>query len=420
MHVFPLPAGWRAGTQILVAALLLSACHGDDDRKKRNAAAPPANDPAAPAYWPTTGWSTATPESQGFDNGAFDTLAADTAALMPQYTSLLVIKDGYLVFESYHSPDGGTTVIDADTKQSLWSVTKSVMSMTFGTAWTRGDLLAADLDARIEDVFPLQVGDLAADAGQRDITLRDTLQMRSGLRWNEAWDFTLESPLFYNDPACPDDDEVTVCTVLHRAQTYAPGTVWNYSTWDSYLAAGFFRQLTGTPLRDYAGTHLFAPLGIDYSAVDDWANWPTSSDYTFGGALLVLTSRDMARLGLLMLYDGQWDGARILSPEWLELSLTPIGYDDAALFDAGSTPVAGEPAGSAETWIPYSFQWWHSADVGDMPGDTLSAHGLFGQWIYIDPARELVIVLTNAINGTPSPFTEIQAFVDSEILAKLD
>lgn len=412
MHA--LPARIRPLPAVLAAVALLAAgCHNDSHQ-----AAAPAPDLTAPAYWPTSGFATATPESQGFAAGTFDHVDADFATLMPKYTSLLVVKDGYIVHESYHSPDGGTTVITADTKHQLWSVTKSVMSMTLGAAWTQGDLLPGDLDTTVDDAFGPLVADLAAGADRRQASLRDTLQMRSGIRWNESWDFSMESPLFYSDGACAPGDTVTVCTVLHRAESYPHGTVWNYSTWDSYLAAAFFRQITGTPLRDYAATHLFAPLGIDYTS-DDWGNWPSGSDYTFGGAALMMKSRDMAKIGMLMLYNGNWDGQQLLAPDWLALSLSPIGFDYAATFDNASTPVAGEPVGSTPMWIPYSYQWWHSADLGDQPGPTLSAHGLFGQWIYIDPARELVIVVTDAVNSTPSPFTEIMAFVDTEILAKL-
>lgn len=384
--------------------LLLVACD-DDDRKQRAAA-------TGPDYWPTEDWQTATPEAKGFSAGALDTLGADAETAFPRLTSLLVIKDGYIVHESYHSP--GDDEITADSKHQLWSVTKSVTSMTIGAAWTIGDLLPGDLDSTVDDNFAALLGDIPVDAERRDISLRHALYMQSGIRWNELWDASFtENPLFAPDPSCTDDATVTLCSLLRRAQSYAPGEVWNYSTYDSYLAAAFFLGLTDTALHDYAGTHLFAPLGIDY--VDgDWLSWPIGTDYTYGGALLALKSRDMAKLGLLMLYDGRWEDEQLLAADWLTLSTTPIGTGLVATFDESTEP--DEPVSSL---LAYSMQWWNAEDFAHEPDGTLNAHGIFGQMIHIDPAHGLVVVITSDTQGTVSPFEDLRAFIANEITAGL-
>lgn len=125
--------------------------------------------PAAPDYWPTTAWTTATPESHGFETNAFANLATEAETDLPFYTSLLVIKDGYLVHESYHST-ASASYVDETTKHQLWSVTKSVTSMIVGRAITLGDLAVTDLDSRVGDVFSAADSGLAADDARNDIS----------------------------------------------------------------------------------------------------------------------------------------------------------------------------------------------------------------------------------------------------------
>lgn len=402
------PAPLLRQLAILLPLLLLISC--DDDRHRGSVTPPPP--PAGPDYWPTEAWQTATPEAKGFAAGALAHLAADAETAFPHHTSLLVIKDGYIVHESYHTP--GASEINAETKHQLWSVTKSVTSMTIGAAWTRGDLLPGDLDSTVEEQFAYLLGDMPAEAPRRDVSLRHALHMQSGIRWNEQWDASFtENPIFAPNPGCANNATVTLCTLLRRAQTYAPGTVWNYSTYDSYLAAAFFLGLTDTALHDYAGTHLFAPLGINY--VDgDWFSWPINTDYTYGGALLKMTSRDMAKLGLLMLYGGRWEDEQILAADWLTLSTTPIGTGLVATFDG-----AGEPGGSISSLLAYSMQWWNAEDFANEPDGTLNAHGLFGQLIHIDPAHGLVVVITHDAEDVLSPFEDLRAFIAAEITAGL-
>lgn len=390
---------------IVCLSLLLIACD-DDERRQRAAAA------TGPDYWPTEDWQTAAPETSGFSAGALDTLAADAESVFPRLTSLLVIKDGYIVHESYHSP--GDTEITADSKHQLWSVTKSVTSMTLGAAWRNGDLLPGDLDSTVDDNFSALLGDIPVDAERRDISLRHALYMQSGIRWNELWDASItENPLFAPDPSCTADATVTLCSLLRRAQSYAPGAVWNYSTYDSYLVAAFFLALTDNSVHDYAAANLFAPLGIDY--VDgDWLSWPTDSEYTYGGALLALKSRDMAKLGLLMLYDGRWEDEQLLAPDWLTLSTTPIGTGLVATFDGNN-----EPAAPVNSPLAYSMQWWNAEDFAREPDGTLNAHGLFGQMIHIDPGHGLVVVITHDTEGAISPFENLHAFIADEITAGL-
>lgn len=408
----------------LVLSLALAGCRHDD----APAAATPGGDtpPAAiaPDYWPAAGWQTTTPETQGFAPGALDTLAADAASTLPYHTSLMVIRNGWVVHESYHDTPDVPAVTDT-TRHVLYSVSKSVTSLAVGRAWTLGDL--DTLDATVEDTLPAGVVATLPDGdARRDITLRHALQMRSGLRWNESsWLLSLNNPMIRVgaglEPACPKNGNATLaagdsvlCGVLQQPTAWTPGTVWNYNTYDTYLVSAFFQHLTGESLGAYAGTHLFTPMGISFDPATDWQEVPTPGTYTFGGAGLTLTTRDLGRIGLLALYNGEWNGTRLVSEEWMNLALAPQGDDQVAAFDG-----AGIPSGSTAAYIPYGLQWWRvtGPGLGGLP--SITARGLGGQNVHVFREKELVIVLTCDDAQLSGRDTEIQDFLRVHILDQL-
>lgn len=399
---------------IVAALFALNACTLDESSFS-NAS---TSNAAAPAYWPTTAWQTSPPESHGFSSGAFTTLASDAAAALPYYTSLLVIKDGYLVHESYHD-SGSETGTTADTRHHVWSISKSVTSMTIGRAWTRGDL--NNLDVRAGDIFPSEAfGTLPTNDTRRDITLRHALQMRSGLGWNEpAWLLTAKDPLIkvfttpYDDCASVSAGNAILCSIVHQTSAYAPGTVWNYNTYDTYLASAFFTQITGSTLNAYANQYLFAPLGITFDPAEDWPD--LGLNYTYGGGLLRIRSRDLAKLGLLMLYDGRWENQQLLSPEWLSMALTEQGAGLAARFDS-----SGDPTTAAAQDLHYGLQWWRRTGPGMSGPASISARGLGGQMMHIFKEHGLIIVITcdsDSIATDRSP--AIMSFLQTQIVSKL-
>lgn len=433
---------------VLCSLLLLTACNDDGSNPASgntpgttptDTTGPTTPGPGTPVatepdYWPTTDWQTAAPEAHGVPAGAFDTLAADAATSLPYYTSLLVIKDGYIVHESYHPvlsnpANPASSVVEpsiVSTKHNLWSVTKSVTSMTVGSAWTQGDIISSDLDSTVDSLPAAVLPGIAAGDERRGISMRHALQMRSGLGWNEtAWLLLPgKSPLLSSPPAgCPSGGESMLCAILQFpvATGWTPGTVWNYNTYDSYLVSAFFTQKTGQTLADYARTNLFTPLGItDFTPGTDWLKY---GNYTFGGGFLSLRSRDLAKLGLLMQYKGKWDGSQLLAKEWLDLSLAPQGAGKKSVF--GPT---GEPNGSTNLDISYyGMQWWlktaanQNADIAGE--DAISAHGLGGQYMHVFRDKGLIIVIT-CETVTSGALTEgrgpaIEAFLKTRILDKL-
>lgn len=415
----------------LACAVLLAACH-DNNTWRGPTTTPPAA--AAPDYWPTAAWQAATPESRGFISGSLDALADEAATTLPYYTSLLVIKDGYIVHESYNNGSDDTT------RHHVWSVTKSVTSLTLGRARTLGDLAIPAgitdksdvLDLTVADVFPTAaISSLAADDERRDISLRHTLQMRSGLAWNEsAWllnELAGKDPLLLAitepSPNCSSaGTAILLCSILQRPLVYEPGSTWNYDTYTAYLISGFFTGITGESLNSYASTNLFTPLGITFDAATDWPNLP--APYTFGGGLLEMRSRDLAKLGMLVLYNGQWDGQQLISQQWMDMSLQAQGPGKKAAFDE----ITGEPfdeEGKPKTTdanIRYGMQWWLSSTPAMDSDDVITAIGLYGQVMAIKKENGLIIVLTcdDATEAEARDrYDEISQFITTHIINKL-
>ena len=146
------------------------------------------------------------------------------------------------------------------------------------------------------------------------ILVRHLLAMSSGIVWDE------DRP--YTDPKNSEIQMIRAADpyrfVLEQPIATAPDKIWNYSDGSTQLLAGIVQRISGRRFADFAREALFEPLGItDY----EWVAMPNGETAAASG--LRLRPRDMARIGQLMLNGGEWDGKRIVSPEWLQESILP-------------------------------------------------------------------------------------------------
>lgn len=312
------------------------------------------------------GWRTASPADQGIDPSWLDAAREHLAARVPNLTSLLIVRRGYLVHEYYQ---GRAT---ADTLHSIKSVTKSVLSTLAGIARQMGDL--PGLDEQIGYILPEAFATIP-DQSKRAIKIRDLLAMRSGLDWAEY------GPSLGMMTGSAD----WVQTVLELPLIHAPGTVFNYSTGDTHLLSAALQRLTGLTMLAYADLYLFDPLGIQRRR---WQADPQG--VTIGGTELRLTARDLAKFGYFILNNGIWNQSAILPPDWVEQS---------AAYHTTREPV--EPA-SCLPW-GYGYCWWLRTIAGQR---ALIAAGYGGQFVYVVPAYDLVVVLTGSITSVPDLFRD--------------
>jgi CubicO group peptidase (beta-lactamase class C family) len=327
------------------------------------AAAPtPASTVQSSGEWPTTGWSTSTPEAQGMDAQKLTEMLQAIKQQGLNLHSLLIIRHGYLVSENYFGS------YDANTRHQLYSVTKSFIATLIGIALDKGYI--KNTDQRVVDFFPQRKFE-NLDEQKLSLTLDDVLTMRTGLDWTEG------DPAYRDLFMSPD----WLKFMLDKPMVAEPGRVFNYCSGCSHVLSAIVQETTNTNPRDFADQFLFKPLGItDYQ-------WDVNRDGTpIGGWGLQLTPRDMAKLGYLYLHNGQWDGQQIVSAKWVE--------DATRLHTATDGPLG------------YGYQWWTYPSLR-----AYTALGLGGQTVFVVPELDLIVVTTAELNGHDEIFQLLQQYI---------
>lgn len=333
------------------------------------------------------GWQTAAPADVDLDVSKLrEAVERIQDKTYQNVDSILIIKDGKLVFEAYFdgyewdydSPQfrGQLVKYGPETRHNLASVTKSVTSILVGIALDQGAIHS--VDDPVFDYFP-QYAHLS-DARKATITLKHLLTMSSGLQWNEG-----ELPysnrdndlvrLFYE----PDPIEY----ILSRPLVTEPGARFYYGGDNTNLLGEAIRSATGQRMDIFAEEHLFGPLGItDYAW--DFIN----PDMIHASGNLQLRPRDMAKVGQLCLNGGVWEGRRIVSEAWIAESTQKHVTHSAT--------------------SGYGYQWWlETYRVGATAVDTFAALGWGGQRIIVLPDWEMVVVFTGGNYASADPSEEI-------------
>ena len=247
-------------------------------------------------YWPTSGWKTSTPEMQDMDSAKLMIADEFIQNRLPDAFSLLVVKNGYLVFEKYYSwgsPEKYAVV---------HSVTKSVTSALIGIALDKGYLKS--LDQKLTEFFPEYITD-DLDPRKKEISLKQLLTMSAGFKWNDR------GPVMRDWYTSSNWAKFTI----QLPQENNPGDVFNYNSSTSHLLSIILSKSTKTSTLDFAKRNFFEPLGIQSAY---WHQDPQG--YYIGGFGLGLSARDLAKIGFLYLNNGYWNGQSIVSDYWVKES----------------------------------------------------------------------------------------------------
>ena len=322
--------------------------------------------PSEPDYWPTQGWRSASPESQGMDSTRLDSMLELIRRESIPLDSLTIVRHGYVVLDETYPP------FETDDLHELHSATKSITSALIGIALhdvqTSVNKTVSPNTPLLELVSPRRPANM--DDRKRAIRLEDVLTMTAGLEWVE-WDAAYE-PGTGNDlvlmiDSAPDWTQY----VLDRPMVAEPGSIFLYNSGASHLLSAVVTELSGMPASEFAAERLFTPLGItDF----DWAVGPEG--ITAGWANLRMHPKDLARIGLLYLHRGEWDGQQIIPSKWIE---------------ASTTDHVPEPE------YEYGYQWWL-----DLADQYAFMAGRFGQVVIVAPQQDLVIVFTSHLPDTVS------------------
>lgn len=302
--------------------------------------------------WPTLSWSVAAPETQGMNPKALEALAELGRA--SSMDSLLVARRGHIVLEAYYEP------FRREMLHPINSATKGIVAALLAIARAKGLLLPPE--AALLDYFP---GRDVANLGtfKQAITLQHVLDMQSGLAWDEPLD--TRPPTSLRQLRASAD---WVQFVLDRPMALPPGQAFNYNSGASHLLSAVLTRVTGLPADEYARRELFGPLGI---ADFQWQKDPQG--IAAGGFGLSLTTRDMAKIALLVQQEGQWDGRQVLPREWV------------AGLRSGRVPMVI----SANLDFRYGQQWWRLPEYG-----ALMAVGFNRQVVLVMHDLELVAAST--------------------------
>jgi CubicO group peptidase (beta-lactamase class C family) len=279
------------------------------------------------------------------------TIAMDPEQFMADQRSsaLVIVHKGELVFEDY-----GLGFSD-EGKWTSFSVAKSLTSTMVGAAIKDGKISSLD------DPVVQYIADLKGSAYE-GVSVRQLLTMTSGVAWNEDYTDPQSDVALFNEHTAEDGLDVTVSYMRGLEREAEPGVKWVYKTGETNLIGVLVSEATGVPLAEYLSEKIWAPFGMEQDAT--WLLGSTGTEIS--GCCIQAATRDMARFGMFILGGGISGGEAILPEGWIEEATTKQA-------DIG---VGGKG---------YGFQWWTNDD------GSFAAQGIFGQGIFIDPTRDLVI-----------------------------
>jgi CubicO group peptidase (beta-lactamase class C family) len=262
---------------------------------------------------------------------------------------LVIIQDGKIRLEKYGLDFSG------DGRWTSFSVAKSFTSTLVGAAIKDGYIKS--IDDKVSNYIPDLKGSV-----YDDVTIRQLLTMTSGVKWNEDYaDPQSDVALFSAHKAEPGVD-VTVSYMRKLKREVPPGTKWVYKTGETNLIGVLVTSATKKNLSDYLAEKVWRPFGMEQNA--SWLLGSTSHEIS--GCCMQASTRDFARFGLFMLAGGRAAGKSVLPDGWIAAATT-------------------KQADIGDAEFGYGYQWWTRND------GSYAARGIFGQGIFIDPKRKLIV-----------------------------
>ena len=296
-----------------------------------------------PGRWQVD-WHAPEPSKLEFDVAQL-TASVERIGQLEGVTALIVLRHGALAAERYFGKGGPNQL------HNMKSASKSLLSTLVGIAVAEGHLA---LDTSVTDLLGRSAPDEKARSA---ITIEHLLTMSSGL----------ESTSFGNYGSWVSSRN-WVANALERPLETEPGEVFRYSTGNTHLLSAALTAATGGSTLDYARAKLFEPLGID------GVSWERDRQGIYlGGNNLAITPRAMARFGQLYLDRGRWGDQQVVPWEWIDASIQPWAH-------------------SSWSRRGYGYLWWLRPE-DERGAYNASGHG--GQYIYISPAWDLVVVVNS-------------------------
>ena len=299
-------------------------------------------------------------------------------------TGLLVVSGDQITYESYFLGNSRAT------RTISWSVAKSFISALVGIAIGEGSI--ASIEETVDSYAPELKG-----SGYEGVRIKDILQMSSGIAFNEDYaDFDSDINRWGRGFALGSSQDEFAASLTRGGE---PGTQNHYVSIDTHVLSMVLARATGKTVADYMQEKLYQPLGMEFDGY--WLIDGAGAEMALGG--LNLTLRDFAKLGSLYLHNGAVDDQQIVPAEWVAASTRADAPHLQPTPGSDSDPAAAPSLG-------YGYQWWlPPSDSGEY-----MAMGVYGQYIYVNPALDTVIVKVSA-----NPYYNDQSYVPSRDFANL-
>lgn len=295
---------------------------------------------------------------------------------------LVILQDGKVRMEKYGLD------FTAQGKWTSFSVAKSFTSTMVGAAIKDGYIKS------IDDKVSAYIPDLKGSAYD-DVTIKQLLTMTSGVKWNEDYTDPKSDVALFNLHKAEKGMDVTVSYMRKLPREAPAGTKWVYKTGETNLIGVLVSSATKKTLSSYLSEKVWAPFGMEQDA-----SWLLgSTGHEISGCCIQASTRDYARFGAFIMGGAKINGVGILPDDWL-------------------APATSKQADIGMAGKGYGYQWWTYDD------SSFAAQGIFGQGIFIDPKRNLVIASNSNWPKATDPDTvgvqreafykAVQAAVDTE------
>ena len=291
-------------------------------------------------------------------DGFFEQAASDSMDIH----SVMIVRDGSVIYSRWQS-EGVDTV-----PHVLHSVSKTFTATAVGLAIADGKMALTD---KVIDFFPDKLPAEVSD-NLKVMSVRDLLTM-----------------------SCGHDEEPTgqrgqdidwVQAFLAHPVVHKPGTFYLYNSLGTYMLSAIVQQVTGEKVVDYLDARLFQPLHIDKPK---WEESPQGINC--GGWGLYLKTEDLAKMGQLLLQNGEWNGQQIIPAEWV----AEMSKKQVESINPGTRMEEAEAKGMTKEnsdWMQgYGYQMWRCR-----PG-CFRADGARGQYIIVVPDKNAVIAITSDV-----------------------
>ncbi|KKN10650.1 hypothetical protein LCGC14_1034490 [marine sediment metagenome] len=329
-------------------------------------------------YWPTNEWTEVNPKTQGLDSNSISRMFEYIEDNSLDVHSVIIARNGYLLTEKYlyNSQLRDTkTYFGGSTIHAQYSTTKSLMALLIGVAIQEGYL--SNISQTLYEFFAnIWNPSFTDSAEKKNITIEQLLTMNAGFI----------GMLNFAYPGGSTESEDCIEWALDDLPLmFTPGESggFEYSNDGPNLLSGIISNVTGQSSANFAQEYLFEPMGI---TEEDWDWWGDTNGVSFGGYGFECSPQVQAKLGILSLNNGTWNGTQLIPSDWVK---------DATTYKVDGGWVYNPPS----KYFNYGYLIYTNDSYNNGPHVGYHTSGMGGQSIFVIPEYNLIVAFTGWLSG---------------------